>query len=239
MKESPEDRRRYTDTEMALILRRAADLQESGPDPARQDQSHTLTELESVAAEVGIDPRYVAEAAAAVDAEPTTERAPLLGAPTTYQVSRFVEGQVAEADFAELLDSIRQVTAAHGEVNRVLGALEWKAIGPRGETHVTISPRQGRTALRIGGRYGRGAGLVYVVFATIGAGLIAGTSIATGSPIDVATVAAVGAGSYLAARTAWQVLAAKTERKLRKVLEEVTLRVVRVVDPNRNRTDRP
>jgi len=224
---------------MALILRRAAYLQEIGPDPARQDQSHTLTELESVAVEVGIDPRYVAEAAAAVDAEPTTKRAPLLGAPTTYQVSRFVEGQVAEADFAELLDSIRQVTASHGEVNRVLGALEWKGTGPRGETHVTISPRQGQTALRIGGRYGRGAGLVYVVFATIGAGLIAGTSIATGSPIDVGTVAAVGAGSYLAARTAWQVLAAKTERRLRKVLEEVTLRVVRVVDSDKKRTDRP
>jgi len=69
MTDSSRDRRRYSDREMALILKRAATLQEQGPDAVAQEQSHTLTELERVAIEVGIDPRYVAEAAAAVDAE--------------------------------------------------------------------------------------------------------------------------------------------------------------------------
>ena len=133
-----------------------------------------------------------------------------------------------------MLDAIRRVTGKHGEVSRVLGSLEWKTMGPRGETYVTISPRQGKTAIRIGGQYGLGAGLVYGVVGTIGAALLVGTSVSTGSAIDVGTLAAVGAGSYLAARTAWQVVAARTERKLRKILEEVTLKVLRVAKSNKN-----
>ena len=82
-----------------------------------------------------------------------------------------------------------------------------------------------------------GAGLVYGIVGTIGAALLVGTSVFTGSAIDVGTLAAVGAGSYLAARTAWQVVAAKTERRLRKTLEEVTLRVVRVARSSRNDTE--
>ena len=237
MSETSIDRRRYTDREMALILKRASELQEQGPSTGTREQSHTLSELEQIAAEVGIDPRYVAEAANAVDVEPTTKRAPLLGAPTTYQVSRFVEGEVPETEFAEMLDTIRRVTGKHGEVSRVLGSLEWKTMGPRGETYVTISPRQGKTAMRIGGQYGLSAGLVYGVAVTIGAALLVGTSVSTGSAIDLGTLAAVGAGSYLAARTAWQVAAARTERRLRRILEEVTLRVVRVARSSTNDTE--
>ena len=231
------DGRRYSDREMALILKRAAELQEQGPSTGTREQSHTLSELEQIGSEVGIDPRYVVEAASAVDAEPTTKRAPVLGAPTTYRISRFVEGEVPEAEFGELLDAIRQVTGRHGEVSRVLGSLEWKASGPRGETYVSITPRQGKTAMRIGGQYGIGAGLAYGVVGTIGAALLIGMSVSTGSAMDLGTLAAVGVGSYLAARTTWQVVAARTERRLRKILEEVTLRVVRVAKPNRNGTE--
>jgi hypothetical protein len=74
---------------------------------------------------------------------------------------------------------------------------------------------------------------VYSVTGVIGAALLVGTSVSTGSPIDLGTLAAVAGGSYLAARTAWQVLAGKTERRLRKILEEVTLTVVRVARTER------
>jgi hypothetical protein len=222
------DRRRYSDREMALILKRAAELQEQGPGTATREQSHTLAELEQVAAEVGIDPRYVSEAADAVDTEPTAKRAPLIGAPITYQVNRYVDGEVPESEFAQMLDAIRQVTGRHGEVNRVLGALEWKSTGLRGDTYITVSPRQGKTGMAIRGQYGLGAGIVYGAVGVVGAALLVGTSVSTGSAIDVGTLAAVGAGTYLAARTAWQVVAARTERRLRKVLEEVTLKVVQL-----------
>ena len=228
MTDSSRDRRRYSDREMALILKKAATLQEQGPDAVAQEQSHTLTELERVAIEVGIDPRYVAEAAAAVDAESSTKRAPLLGAPTTYQVGRIIEGEVPETEFSEMLDAIRKITRRQGEVSRVLGAFEWKSGGPSGETYVSIAPRNGKTSIRIGGRYGAGAGFVYCATGVIGAALLVGTAVSRGSPIDLGTLAAVAAGSYLAARTAWQVVAGKAERRLRKVLEEVTLTVVRV-----------
>jgi len=230
------DRRRYSDREMALILRRAAELQTRGADAATQEQSHTIAELEQLAAEVGIDPRYVVEAAQAVDAEPMAKSAPVLGAPTSYQVGRIIVGDVSETEFADVLDAIRQTTGQRGEVSRVLGSLEWKSGGIRGESFVTISPRQGKTAIRIGGQYGRGATLVYGLVGGIGAALLVGVSVSTGSPIDFGTLAAVGAGSYLAARTAWQVVAERAERKLRKVLEEVTLGVLRVV--GRPRSDR-
>ncbi len=233
MTDSSRDRRRYSDREMALILKRAATLQEQGPDAPAQERSHTLTELEQVAVEVGIEPRYVAEAAAAVDAEPTAKRAPLLGAPTSYQVGRIIEGEVPETEFGEMLDAIRRVTGRHGEVSRVLGAFEWKSGGLSGETYVAIAPRRGKTSIRLGGHYGAGAGVVYSVTGVIGAALVVGTSASTGSPIDLGTLAAVAGGSYLAARTAWQVVAGRAERRLRKILEEITLTVVRVARMDR------
>jgi hypothetical protein len=245
MTESSKERRRYSDREMALILRRAAELQSQGADVASGEQSHTMADLEELAAEVGIDPRYVAEAAQAVDAEPLTKAAPILGAPISYQVGRMIEGEVSEPEFADLLDSVRRATGRQGEVSRVLGSLEWRMVSVNGESFVTISPRQGKTAIRIGGQYGRGASVVYCVVGGIGAALLVGGSVSTGSPIDLGTLAAVGAGSYLAARTAWQVVAGKAERKLRKVMEEVTLGVMRAVGaradrdpaPNRGQTD--
>lgn len=233
MTDSSRDKRRYSDREMALILKRAATLQEQGPDAVAQEQSHTLTELERIAIEVGIDPRYVAEAAAAVDAEPTAKKAPLLGAPISYQVGRIIEGEVPETEFAEMLDAIRKVTGRQGEVSRVLGAFEWKTGGPSGETHVAIAPRRGKTSIRIGGRYGAGAGFVYSATGAIGAALLVGTSVLTRSEIDLGTLAAVAGGSYLAARTAWQVVAGRAERRLRKILEEVTLTVVRIARPEK------
>jgi hypothetical protein len=229
MADSRRDRRRYSDREMALILRRAADLQARGFDAGTQEQSHTIAELEQLAAEVGIDPRYVAEAAQAVDAEPIAKSAPVLGAPTSYQVGRIITGEVSEAEFADVLDAIRRSTGRQGDVNRVLGSLEWRSATMKGESFVTISPHQGKTAIRIGGQYGRGAALVYSIVGGVGAALLVGASVSTGSPIDLGTLAAVGAGSYLAARTAWQVVAGKAERKLRKVMEEVTLGVMHVV----------
>ncbi|UCG86092.1 MAG: hypothetical protein JSW71_19645 [Gemmatimonadota bacterium] len=235
MADSRKDRRRYSDREMALILRRAADLQAHGADAVRQEQSHTLAEVEQLAVEVGIDPRYVAEAAQAVDAEPTVKSAPVLGAPTGYQIGRVIAGEVSEAEFADVLDAIRRTTGKRGEVSRVLGSLEWRSVSVKGESFVTVSPREGKTAIRIGGQYGRGAVFVYGLVAGIGAALLVGASVSTGSPIDLGTLAAVGAGSYLAARTAWQAVAGRAERKLRKALEEVTLGVMRVVGPRSDR----
>ena len=75
-------KRRYTEEEFALILRKASEIQESpGEGPGRHPgQGLTLEEIQSIAAEAGIDPQAVSRAAvvsAEVSSAGVTSRAPL------------------------------------------------------------------------------------------------------------------------------------------------------------------
>ena len=62
--------RRYSDTELSRLLKVAAELQQSdeaGRSVAREGGGMTLATLQEVAAEAGIEPRYVQLAAARID----------------------------------------------------------------------------------------------------------------------------------------------------------------------------
>ena len=77
----PDDERRYSDEEFALILRRAVEIEgrptpepEAPTLPLPPSDGLTLTEIQEIAGEAGIDPAAVAEAASALS---LAERSPL------------------------------------------------------------------------------------------------------------------------------------------------------------------
>jgi len=105
---------RYSEQEMALILKRAAELQEGADGRGVQ---RTLSEIAEIAAEVGIDATFVAEAVAELERPPT--RAGWLGAPTRFYDERSVAGTLSPAEISELLDRARAELGLHGAVQQV------------------------------------------------------------------------------------------------------------------------
>jgi len=80
----PDDGRKFNDEEVALIIKRAAELQQT--EQAEQQPGHTLSlaEIEQIAKEAGIDPRMIRRAAQGIDHHTESIRPnPWVGAPTS------------------------------------------------------------------------------------------------------------------------------------------------------------
>src|SRR5690349_171342 len=110
------------DQEIARILRRAAELQES--DREREAlapsvlQGLTLAELKQLAGEVGIEARYV-EAAATERQQENARRKQFhfWGAPVSAEVERLIEAPLGPDDWEELVTRIRRATGEVGQAS--------------------------------------------------------------------------------------------------------------------------
>ena len=63
MTNSDDGRRRFGEKEVGLIIKRATELQQEDPDVLSEGDGLSLTELEEVAVEAGIDARFLRQAA--------------------------------------------------------------------------------------------------------------------------------------------------------------------------------
>lgn len=221
---SPEDRRRYSDKELALILKLAVELDRGAGGGA----GHSLAEIQQIAAEAGIDPDRVAQAAASLEAQRGSGASALLGAPTTFRYQRFVEGEVPESELGELVRAIRRFTGREGQVSQVLDSLEWSQESFEGAaTHVAISPRRGRTRVEVTGRYVNNASWLYTgaaIAAAVGS-VVAGTEIQAALGLELGVIAAIWGSAYLAARTLWRRIARGGERRTQELSERLSRQI--------------
>lgn len=150
-----ETRRRFDDREVALILRRAAEMQESSPATASSERGLSITDLEQVAREAGLDPTLIQRAAAELDARPAVpRRAGFLGRPTRFDIERTIDGELPESEFAAIVDEIRRTVGDVGNVSTLGSTLAWDSTRGGREARVrrigvTVVPRNGRTVIRI------------------------------------------------------------------------------------------
>lgn len=86
MNEASKDRT-YSEEELAVILRRAVELQErpTGQVPVRSE-GFSLREIQAIAREVGLDPDAVARAAATLTPEGRSGLARVLGGATSHEL---------------------------------------------------------------------------------------------------------------------------------------------------------
>jgi hypothetical protein len=192
--------RRFNDQEVAKILESALSENMDRALPARTSEGMTLAELQDIAREVGIDPVGVERAALALS-EPAGRRSPMLGAPTTVQHERTVEGEVSQEHMQELVTTIRRVMARQGVVSVELDSLEWRARDALGARYVSITPGKGRTLIRALGNFRDG------VAALFGGGTVLGLA----APV-------VAAAAFFPARFVWRRKARQEEDDLRAVV---------------------
>src|SRR3954451_2014706 len=152
---SPPSSRRFSEKEVALIIKRASELQQDEA-PAESTTGMSLAELEQVAREAGLDPALVRRAATDLDTR-VTEQQPsrFIGAPTTLHLERTIQGEIPVDEYEPIVLEIQRILGGVGTASTLGRTLQWSMISmdrrryASRTMHVTITPRNGRTTIRI------------------------------------------------------------------------------------------
>lgn len=219
--------RRFDDDEVSRILERAAEMQHRAPLAPRETSGMTLAELEQVASEAGIDPQHVRDAAAALerDVPALSGGRALLGAPIRLELERVVEGEIAPGAYEAFAETIRHTISSPGYVSTLGKSFEWNSANPQRVLRVTITPRAGRTLIRIEERFGNLVGGLFggIVGGAGGGGGGTALGVIGGAfhHIGLALVAAGAAlvGSFLLARTIFRGVVRQRARQLGQLLD--------------------
>jgi hypothetical protein len=135
--------RTYTEEEVAAIYAKAAEHQRTAT-PRDASAGLTLAEVEQAGREAGLDPAAVRAAAAELD---SGKRYPVRS--NVAMAERWIEAPMSADAWEEAVTSLRHQLGA-GEIAMLGEAKEWSHTTPSGaRTTVTLSPREGRTLLRV------------------------------------------------------------------------------------------
>jgi hypothetical protein len=235
MADLPARDRKFNEEEVALIIKRAAELQQTQQVEHEPSTALSLSEVEQIAREAGIDPLLIRQAAHGIDRPSEASRpSPWLGAPTRLVFERVVDGEIPVDDFEPVINEIRRTFGDNG-IPSVLGrTLAWTSSYQGGRRrqggrliNVSVVSRSGVTTIRVEEELRNLAGSLFGGLVGGGGGGTTGVSIAIGVGAfhSVALAAAlwvgVAGGFYTLARSIFSRMAIKREVQLR----ELTLRL--------------
>ena len=232
---------KYTDSQFALIMRKASELQER-PGRVVAGQGLSLAEIQAIAAEVGLDPAEVARAAALVPRTNEGALVRLSGGPSVYWLEYSTKGEVPREDLGKLVDAIRQGATHQGLVSEILGSLEWKNVGEVSQIHVAVVSRDGQTSVRIFAQSSALAVMIFLIpglFGLIGIG-IATAVIGPTTIVGILPIVAAGLGGpFLIARAGWQATTSALRRRLQRLMGALSTAVEENVRPAGDDSKRP
>ena len=146
--------RRFTDREVALILRRSVEMEErSGSSELPAARGLTLRELQEVAGEVGIDPSIVSRAAAELETRRGLEPVSVWGPSPFRREVQSIPRTLSREEMGELVRVVDREVSAQGIVGEALGSVRWTSNGRFLNTQVSIEPGTHETLVRIEERY--------------------------------------------------------------------------------------
>jgi ribosomal protein L13E len=230
--------RRYDEAEIARILERATELQRH---PRSRPGGHglTLSELEEVAVEAGIDPAVVRRAALELDSRtaPAGPWTRVLGGATAIVLERTLRGEIGAEDFGLLVEVMQRGAGTHGQPGIVGRTLTWTTDTPTRSRslQITVASRRGETHIHIEERLQQLAGQLFGgVMAGVGGGVGFGLGVPLGivlfgSPLmAVALPAGVIGLSYATARGIFGSASRRRARELAELMERLTEAVQRL-----------
>jgi hypothetical protein len=244
MPDNSKRERRFNEEEVALIIKRAAELQQTEQTEKDPGNALSLTDVEQIAREAGIDPKLIRQAALGLDQPSTAIRPnPWIGSPTRIVFERAVDGEIPIEEFEPLIAEVRRTFGDNG-VPSVLGrSLAWSSSVSGGrrrargrQIDVSVVVRGGLTTVRVEEELGNTAGALFGGLVGGGGGGSTGISIGIGlgafhsAPLAFMLWVTVAGGFYTLARTIYGNIVAKRELQLRQLAdrleEQVTAAVV-------------
>lgn len=220
--------RRYSDTEVALILRQAAQL-DAGGAASGASEGLSLADIQRIAGEVGIAPEVVARAATVLAGEAPGVAARIFGGPTSFAAEHEARGEVPRRHYGDVVEAIRRVMGTPGRMSEVLDGMEWRSVGETTQVTVAIRPASGRTRVQIFADRGGSALLAYLapgVAAIIG-GAITGAILNPDLGPGFLIIGTAASAGFLGARTIWAAATRRFRRTFAALVDAVTAQVDR------------
>lgn len=190
--------RRYSDKEVSRLLRHATELQEKDEAGGRlvHEGGMTLATLQDVAAEAGIDPRYVQLAAARIDSpEPTGLEHALAGTPLLVRAERVLPGELRQEDYEQIVTEIQMAADVQGDASMVGRTLTWRSVTSEHQlraVQVTVASRNGETRIQAEERLHGYAGMLF-------GGVVGGGGMGVGFGVGMGVgLGALGSGLFAA-----------------------------------------
>jgi hypothetical protein len=214
-----EGSRRFTDREVALVLKRAAELDDAEVEGAPSGLS--LGDLTEIAGEVGISPAAIQKAVAGLDRRSPVGPA-LAGAPLVRRAVHAVPGTLDETAIARLIRLVDAEADAAGTVSEALGSVRWTASDRFMGTQVNFAPGGDQTSIEVmekaSPRLRRILHLVPAAWSLMLSGPVVGAtalgSIETAGVAALAVVAGLGVG-----RAAWTIISRRSGRRVHRLAE--------------------
>jgi hypothetical protein len=225
---SPHESRRFTDREVALVLRAAAEIDEA--EDAGAGGGLSLEDLRGIAHEVGISPEAVTRAVARLD----RRRSPaswLGGAPLVRRAVHAVPGELDRSVLGRLVRLVDERSAGTGAVTEALGSVRWTSSDRLHSTQVSLTPAHGETTLQVvekaRPRVRRLFHLLPMAWGAMIAGpLAASIGPAGGLAVVGALVLGVTGGGALG-RLAWHALSRASARRVERLAAELAREATR------------
>lgn len=144
--------RLYDENEVGKLLKRATELQREDPVRTAASGGMSLAELEEIAGEVGIDPRFLRRAAAEMASGGTEpegwER--ITGERLTLVREAVVPGELDQDGYERMVEVIQRTAQEHGQPSLLGRTLTWQAetASKTRTIQVTVTSRDGETHIR-------------------------------------------------------------------------------------------
>ena len=241
MADHPKLPRVYGDKEIGQILKRATELQAREPS-APSSSGLTLQELEEVAVEAGIDPRFLQRAALELGTSPIDSVfwTKIAGDELVLVRDTTVPGELNDDGFERVVTVIQMGSREHGQPSLLGRSLTWRAETP-GKTRtvqVTVTSRDGQTHIRLEENLQQLAGGVFG--GTVGGGGV-GVGIGMGLPLAgflglggslLAAAFPLGALglSYIGGRQIYRAITKKRRRVMGELFDKILAEVLACVE---------
>ena len=184
--------RLYSEKDIGRLIQRATELQQQNESTER---GLSLDEIKQFAAELGVDPIYMEQAASDLE-ESNVEGSgiTITGAPFHTSTTRVVEGFIEDDQWDEMILQLRSLEGVRGEVSDFGKIREWVyEFDGLFSTRVSVSPRDEQTVIEIRKDHRGMAYMAYFVSIFIGVTL-AGIALDGSGLSDVLTYTLAGSG---------------------------------------------
>ena len=217
--------RRFTDQDVAVILRRASELDRGSHDTGGRGLS--LQDLQDIGREVGIDPEVVRRAASEVSRRERVHLDALFGATPVHRQLRAVAGELGREELTELVRVVDARVPAQGTVAEALGTIRWNSSERFLSRQVSFEPSTEDTLIRVEERFpDRVRAMLHAIPAAYGLvfGLALGLKLVGGLVAGAAFSAVLAAMGWTAGRPIWNVLAGRSRRRVEALADELAER---------------
>jgi hypothetical protein len=130
-------------------------------------------------------------------------------------------GEISREGLSRVVEAIRRVTGHQGKVTEVLDSLEWETVGELSQIHVTVTPLEGQTTVRVLANQEMTGALTYFlsgVVGLIGMGIIGAITEPTSAVGITSLVAGCLGGAFLTSRTIFKSSTTRLRLKLRDLI---------------------